>query len=201
MSSIHPWFHSVGYKWNKAGIYQKKSSQNTNLMVLCTANYFFVFFGLFWTLSQFSVQHGRRKTQTLQVSTALRCSRWTGRSSRSNLAPVSLSPVPPKVPLAHMATWCIWNAPVTQCCLHWQLCTALVSPGEPQQMPGAAPLWDFNCCITLILDRTETCSSLSVLFSLLNCQIKEKYSSFHRTIIKMCGVVYLCNTDTHYIYS
>lgn len=147
MSPIHPCFHSVVYKWNKAGIYQKKASQNTNLMVLCTADYFFIFFGMFWTLSQFPVQHRRRKTQTLQVSIALRCSRWTGRSSRSNLAPVSLSPVPSKVPLAHMATWCIWNVPVTQCCLHWQLCTALVSPGEPQQMPGAAPLWDFNCCI------------------------------------------------------
>lgn len=77
---------------------KKNPSQNANLMVLCTTHYFFMFFCTFWVLSQFSMQQGRRKTQTLQVSITLRSSRWTGRSNRSNLAPVSLLPVPSKVP-------------------------------------------------------------------------------------------------------
>lgn len=151
----------------------KKSSQNANPMVLCTTNYFFIFFCTFWVLSQFFVQHRRMKTQTLQVSIILGCSRWTGRSDRPNLASVSLLPVPSKEPPGPHGHLVIWNGRVTQCCLLWQLCTALVSPGEPHQMPGLVPLWDFGCCIALILDRTETCPSLLVLFPPLNCQIKD----------------------------
>lgn len=47
---------------------KKQSSQNTNLMVLCTTNYFSIFFCIFWGFIPIFCQHRRRKTQTLQVS-------------------------------------------------------------------------------------------------------------------------------------